>query len=99
MWVHLLIVYIVNVLLVLGSERLYSDMSRRYSNQTGDDAVAVIKLTKSEGCVDRDESYMRQLRQSQIRSYFFGREPNTLSPFTQMVDFAQLSTYKVIESK
>ena len=76
-------------------------MLRRYSEQkTGTGApIAVVKLDKSGGCVDRDEDYMRQLRQAQIREYFFGDAKNTLSPHTQQIDFSQLSIYKIAESK
>lgn len=76
-------------------------MLRRYNEQkTGTGSpIAVIKLDKSGGCVDRDEEYMRQLRQAQIREYFFGDAKNTLSPHTQLIDFSQLSIYKITESK
>ncbi|KAJ9644516.1 Cleavage polyadenylation factor subunit clp1 [Coniosporium apollinis] len=92
---HIVSEFSVNVLLVLGSERLYSDLSRRFSAKNGEDAVAVVKLDKSGGCVDRDESYMRQLRQSQVRSYFFGRPGSTLSPHTHMLDHNQLNIFRI----
>lgn len=84
---------------MLGSERLYSDLSRRFSARNGEDAVAVVKLDKSGGCVDRDEPYMRQLRQSQIRSYFFGGPGSTLSPHTHMLDYSQLSIFRIVQGK
>lgn len=76
-------------------------MLRRYSGQnTGDGGpVVVIKLDKSGGCVDRDDGYMQQRRQAQVREYFFGDAKTTLSPHTQNVDFDQLSIYKVAESE
>jgi polyribonucleotide 5'-hydroxyl-kinase len=76
-------------------------MVRRYNgqkNSTGE-TVEVIKLEKSGGCVDRDEGYMRQFRQAQIREYFFGDAKNTLSPHIQHADFSQLNIYKIAESK
>ena len=91
----------VNVVVVLGSERLYSDLLRRFNGQnTGSgQAIAVVKVDKSGGCVDRDEAYLQQLRQSQIREYFFGDGNTTLSPHTQQVDFNQLTIYKLAERK
>ena len=86
---------------MLGSERLYSDMVRRFNGQktsTGE-TIAVIKLDKSGGCVDRDEAYLNQLRQSQIREYFFGDAKSTLSPHTQQIDFNSVTIYKLSESK
>jgi len=50
----------VNTLLVLGSERLNIDMSRRfqgYKTARGEE-LTILKLDKSGGCVDRDEEYV-----------------------------------------
>lgn len=37
-----------------------------------DERITVLKLSKSGGCVDRDEAFMKAVNESQIRSYFFG---------------------------
>jgi polyribonucleotide 5'-hydroxyl-kinase len=89
----------VNVVIVLGSERLHSDMIRRFDGQktTNDDPITVIKLDKSGGCADRDDTYLAQTRQAQIREYFFGDKRRTLSPHTQTVDFNALTIYKIYE--
>ena len=75
-------------------------MVRRFNGQkpSTTETVEVVKLEKSGGCVDRDEEYMRQLRQTQVREYFLGDARNTLSPHIQHVDFSQLSIYKIAES-
>ena len=88
---------VVNVLIVLGSERLYSDMSRRFAKQplSGSESVAVLKLEKSGGCVDRDKKYLQEMRQAQIREYFFGTAANALSPHTQLVDFTDTTIYRI----
>ncbi|EKG16722.1 Pre-mRNA cleavage complex II Clp1 [Macrophomina phaseolina MS6] len=93
---HVVSEFSVNVILVLGSERLYSDLSRRFS-RNGEDPVQVVKLDKSGGCVDRDENYMKALRQTQVRSYFFGYGYTTLSPHTQRVDFNSLHIFRTID--
>jgi len=74
-------------------------MSRRFAKQgTGDRGpVAVIKLDKSGGCVDRDGEYMQQFRQAQIREYFFGDVRNPLSPHTQQIDFSEVVIYRFAE--
>ncbi|KAF2143747.1 uncharacterized protein K452DRAFT_350175 [Aplosporella prunicola CBS 121167] len=100
---HVISEFSVNVLLVLGSERLYSDLSRRFSRPantaTGDSAVSVLKLDKSGGCVDRDEAYMKGLRQAQIRAYFFGHDASTtLSPHTHRLDFNALHVFRTVDS-
>lgn len=42
---------------------------------------------------------MQQLRQAQIRSYFFGTPKNTLSPHTTTVEYGALHIYKVANRK
>ena len=90
----------VNVIVIIGSERLFSDVSRRFSQQTmGEDAVNVVKISKSGGCVDRDDGYMRALRHAAIRGYFFGGIGTTLSPHTQMIDSTTLQALRVQEGE
>lgn len=60
------------------------------SHSGDDEKIHVLRLPKSGGCVDRDESYVRQLRQQQIRAYFFGSPRNALSPHTLSVEFGAL---------
>jgi len=78
----------VSVILVIGSERLYSTMVKNYDNKptssasaaASDERISVVKLSKSGGCVDRDAAFMKALRESQIREYFFGNPiPSTAS--------------------
>ncbi|KAI9894989.1 MAG: Cleavage polyadenylation factor subunit clp1 [Vezdaea aestivalis] len=94
---HIVSEFAVNVILVLGSERLYSDMVRRFDKKSTstDESISVVKLDKSGGCVDRDDSYMSAVRSASIREYYFGDAKSTLSPHTQQVDFSQLSIFKV----
>jgi polyribonucleotide 5'-hydroxyl-kinase len=91
----------VNVIISLGSERLHSDMVRRFDGHktANDDPITVIKLDKSGGCADRDDTYLQQMRQAQIREYFFGDKRRTLSPHTQTVDFNSITIYKIRECK
>jgi polyribonucleotide 5'-hydroxyl-kinase len=73
-------------------------MHKRFgSSNTSDEQVHIIKLSKSGGCVDRDDSYMRQLRQAQIRSYFFGGAKSALSPVTMGVDFDAIKVLRFVE--
>ncbi|KAG9767597.1 mRNA cleavage and polyadenylation factor IA/II complex, partial [Aureobasidium melanogenum] len=77
----------VSAIICLGSERLYSDMVKRFDGQpivsrsSGSSinnggappgTISVIKLPKSGGCVDRDEAYMQAFRAAQIKAYFYG---------------------------
>ncbi|KZZ89501.1 pre-mRNA cleavage complex II protein Clp1 [Ascosphaera apis ARSEF 7405] len=115
---HIISEFAITTILVLGSERLYSTMHRTYNMKpiaasrqgvSTEDKISVVKLTKSGGCVDRDENFMKPVREAQIRSYFFGRPiPSTavntgsaagttltLSPHAQQVDFNNLAIYNI----
>lgn len=87
----------VNVLITLGSERLYSDLSRKYRNRDPSETVNVIRLEKSGGCVNRSEEYMKALRHAQVREYFFGHGDNTLAPSSQTCDFGDLHIFQIVE--
>ncbi|KAI9928329.1 hypothetical protein ASPWEDRAFT_38844 [Aspergillus wentii DTO 134E9] len=80
--------FAITTILVIGSERLYSTMMKNYDNKpsasasavASDERISVVKLSKSGGCVDRDASFMKGVRESQIRTYFFGNPiPSTAS--------------------
>jgi polyribonucleotide 5'-hydroxyl-kinase len=87
----------VNVLITLGSERLYSDLARKFANRDPSESVSVIRLDKSGGCVDRSEDYMKALRHAQVREYFFGHGENTLAPSSQTCDFGELNVFQIGE--
>ena len=110
---HIVSEFLVNCIICLGSERLYSDMVKRFDCQqvaashtsnpsAGSESISVVKLTRSGGCVDRDPSYMTALRASQIRTYFYGnpRLSNgiSLQPRQQQVDFSSLTVWQRLGS-
>ncbi|KAL7269646.1 Cleavage polyadenylation factor subunit clp1 [Rhizina undulata] len=94
---HVIAEFSVNVLIVVGSERLYSDMARRFEDRKTN-PVTVVKLPKSGGCVDRDETYLKHARERSIREYFFGEPKRTLSPYTMTVGFQDLNLFRVGEA-
>lgn len=77
----------VSTILVIGSERLYSTMVKNYDQKPtssasaahSDERITVLKLSKSGGCVDRDEAFMKSVNENQIRSYFFGNAATAVS--------------------
>jgi polyribonucleotide 5'-hydroxyl-kinase len=110
---HIISEYSVNCVICLGSERLYSDMVKRYDSQpvagsnatlavTAPETISVIKLTRSGGCVDRDPAFMTSFRAAQIRNYFYGnhRLSNgiSLQPRQQQVDFSSLAVWQRLGS-
>jgi polyribonucleotide 5'-hydroxyl-kinase len=99
--------FAVSAIVCLGSERLYSDMVKKFdgqptsgrsSLQSASETISVIKLAKSGGCVDRDQAFMTAFRAAQIRTYFYGnpRLSNgvALQPRHQQVDFSTLTVYR-----
>lgn len=102
--------FAVSGIICMGSERLYSDMVKRYNDQpiapgkgtSHTQTVRVIKVPKSGGCVNRDETYMQSLRASQIRRYFYNN-PHlsngiSLQPRQQQVDFSTLTIWRRVSS-
>lgn len=85
----------VDVLLVLGNEKLHLEMTKLLStNKT----VKVVRVPKSGGASDVDVAYRRRLQASQVRSYFYGGpalSQGQLSPFTIVVKFDDLKIYRV----
>lgn len=69
MLLHLISTFRINVILVLGHERLYNDLKREYYiQQSGSE---LIKLAKSEGVVVRDADYRRTSRADAIHQYLY----------------------------
>lgn len=95
---HIISEFSVNVLVVLGSERLYNDMNRRFgAARNAEDAVTVLRISTTGGAISRDDASMRQTGQQQIRSYFFGDSRAPLNPHSQTWDFSELSIYRPID--
>ncbi|KAL2862365.1 cleavage polyadenylation factor subunit CLP1 [Aspergillus lucknowensis] len=118
---HIVTEFSITTILVIGSERLYSLMMKNYDNKpsssasaaASDERISVVKLSKSGGCVDRDAAFMKAVRESQIRTYFFGNPVSstassalslsastnvTLSPHAQHLDFNGLALYNYTTS-
>ncbi|GAA5878021.1 hypothetical protein JCM1840_001719 [Sporobolomyces johnsonii] len=88
----------INVLLVLGSERLYVEMTKLMNtNKT----VTVVRVPKSDGASDLDLATLSRIQSSQIRSYFYGGPALTqgvLSPFSIIVKFEDVRICRVGEA-
>lgn len=68
----------VNVILIMGHDRLYSMLTSHYKKQQQNSQDAelpipkIIKLPRSGGVVSRDEAFRRISRNSTIKKYFYG---------------------------
>ncbi len=90
---HIITHFAVSVVLVIGNERLYSELHRTYG-----DRLALIKLAKSGGVVNRDRQARRVQENLRIRQYFYGSSPlSELSPHSSTVSFMEIAVRKVGE--
>ncbi|KAK3822824.1 MAG: Pre-mRNA cleavage complex II protein Clp1-domain-containing protein [Benniella sp.] len=89
----------VNVIIVLGYEKLYSDMSRLHQKPATQSSpgVAVIKLAKSGGVVERDSAFRRQTQNQKIREYFYGTSKLELAPYSTMINYHDIEILRVGE--
>lgn len=86
----------INVILTVGSERLASDMSRRFEgNKSSEEQIHVLRIAKPGGAVERDSEFMKQLRTQQTRQYFFGSANGSLNPHSHSVGFTDIDIYRV----
>ncbi|EMC91950.1 hypothetical protein BAUCODRAFT_311751 [Baudoinia panamericana UAMH 10762] len=90
---HIISEFSINLVVALGSERLYNDLNRRYTSKSPEDAIAVLKLAKPGGAVERDNAYMKQLRARQVRQYFFGSK-ESLNPHSHSIPTNDLTIYR-----
>lgn len=74
----------VDVVVVIGHDRLYSDLSRAFRAPAS--SVQVVKLPKSGGVVTRQATYRRDARDTRISEYFYGPSKE-LSPSSSSVGF------------
>jgi polyribonucleotide 5'-hydroxyl-kinase len=88
--------FAVTVVVVLGHERLYNDMARRYGGKPG---VSVVKLAKSGGAVERNDTYIQQFQAYLTKQYFYGEVKNVLSPVSRTLDFKNIKVYRIAEGE
>lgn len=79
-----------DVIFVLGAERLYAAIGSSFEGT----AMETVLLGKSGGVVSRDEASRLAMRSKRIKHYFYGAD-NRLSPFSTVLDFAQVVVLKV----
>jgi polyribonucleotide 5'-hydroxyl-kinase len=79
----------VDIVLVIGAERLYADL--KSDNKF---ACTISKVNKSGGAVSRDKSLRAQLRTRSIREYFYGSTAE-LYPHQRVVAFKDIQIYQL----
>ncbi|KAI8319692.1 putative cleavage/polyadenylation factor ia subunit clp1p [Martensiomyces pterosporus] len=82
----------INVLLVVGSERMYSVLANK-----SQDGVTVVKLARSGGVVDREPAFRRQCNSRIIRQYFYGTTAEPFSSFSAIASFQEIGILRIGE--
>ncbi|KAI0053854.1 Clp1-domain-containing protein [Auriscalpium vulgare] len=103
----------INVILVVGHEKLNVEMQRTYGNR-----INVVKIPKSGGVVDLDPPYRHRIHNYQLHAYFYGHPINpppglptsanataggesametNLSPSSSVISFDDLTIYRIGE--
>ncbi|KAM0191918.1 hypothetical protein ACHAPI_008636 [Fusarium lateritium] len=92
---HIVDEFSVNVIVVIGSTNISSELSRRFSTERTSlgEPISVVPIDKSDGVVVRDEAFLQHVREAAIKEYFFGDSKRTLSPLIQQVDFDNVTVY------
>ncbi|KAF4376645.1 hypothetical protein F8388_025516 [Cannabis sativa] len=88
---HAIDTFNINVVLVLGQEKLCSMLRDVLKNKPD---VDVVKLQRSGGVVSRNVKYRQKARSLRIREYFYGRI-NDLSPHSNIASFSDLLVYRI----
>ncbi|KAL6826478.1 Pre-mRNA cleavage complex II protein Clp1 domain-containing protein [Trichoderma camerunense] len=96
---HIVDEFSVNIVVVVGSPKIHTQLSSRFATEKTSlgEAIQVVSIDKSDGVVERDESFLEQSREAVIKEYFFGDAKRTLSPQIQQVDFDSLVIYKLAD--
>lgn len=79
---HIVDSFKVNVLLVVGNERLLVDLRKKLTFGKDNNEVSVVKMPRSSGCIEKEAKYERELQQRSIKQYFYGVERSQLNPYT-----------------
>jgi polyribonucleotide 5'-hydroxyl-kinase len=88
--IHTANTFNVDVIIVLGNERLYSDLK----SDTRITRSSIVKLNKSGGVVVRNDKQRNQQRNIQLKQYFYGIN-NELAPHTQVLHWREIEIYRV----
>eukprot|EP00842_Homolaphlyctis_polyrhiza_P006326 jgi/Hompol1/6695/HPOL_000415-RA len=84
----------VNIVLVIGHERLFSDLKAHFGDKSD---VSVMKLNKSGGAVTRNRDIRRKMQMQRIAEYFYGSHKTEMTPFSQTISFSDVAIRKVDE--
>lgn len=87
----------INIIVVMGSEKLMIDLKKKFKHKST--SLDIVKVPKSTGVVELEDSYIRRLQEECIKEYFNGNYKTRLSPFKTDIDVQDLIIYKGVITK
>lgn len=91
----------VNVIITIDSKPLEGDLKDMLRDERSSlgEQIRVVDIPKAKSLPERDDLWLLQEREADVKEYFFGDAKMVLSPSTQLVDFDTLTIYKIPESE
>ncbi|KAJ2717075.1 Cleavage polyadenylation factor subunit clp1 [Coemansia spiralis] len=83
----------IDTVVVVGNERMFSVLEARMAGTP----VAVVKMARSGGAVDRTALYKQQLNSKAVRQYFYGTDRDQVASFSTVVNFDDIRILRVGE--
>ncbi|KAJ2890079.1 Cleavage polyadenylation factor subunit clp1, partial [Coemansia aciculifera] len=87
----------ITTLLVVGSERMHSLLSTRAFATDSSKPVAVIKMARSGGTVDRSAVFRQQYNSRIVQQYFYGTKKEPFTSFSTVANFQEIRILRVGE--
>lgn len=88
----------VNIVVVIGNEKLLIDLKKKLKHKLNNNQINIVKVPKSGGVVEVEESFTRKMQEDTIKEYFNGNSRSPLSPFKTEIDIKDFVIYKGIEA-
>lgn len=85
-------------IVIMGNEKLLIDLTRKFNHKVASQQLNLIKVPKSEGAVEVEDTFIRKCQEESIKQYFNGNFRNPLSPFKTEILFSDFIIYKGVES-
>lgn len=88
----------VDNIVVIGNEKLLIDLKAKFNHKINSQQLSVIKVPKSEGAVEIEDTFIRKCQEESIKQYFNGNFRNPLSPFKTEINTQDFVFYKSVET-
>lgn len=87
----------VDIVAVMDNDRLTMDLKRKFNHKISKGSLTVIKVAKSGGVTELEDSFLRKQQEDTITEYFNGNYRTTLSPYKMDLDVKSVVIYKPVK--